>query len=84
MNYSELIQLGFKRTDTHDNVHFKMYGFESFFLSKKLTKRHELFWDVLENNQINLIRYESDGYTIKDEMIILDIQTATDLIRMFG
>jgi hypothetical protein len=84
MNYSELIQLGFKRTDVSDNVHFKRYGFEAFFLTYDISKRHQMYWDVLEKDHVTLQRCKPDGYTIQDTLIIEDIKTVGELIRMFG
>ena len=84
MNYSELIELGFKRTDVSDNVHFNEFGFQCFFLTYDISRKHQLYWDVTEKDEVLLYRYESDGQAIKDTLVIKDIQVVADLIRMFG
>jgi hypothetical protein len=84
MNYSELIQLGFKRTDAFDEVHLRRYGFPAFFLTYDISKRHQLYWTVLKKGQVTLYKCKADGCTIQDTLIIEDIKTVGELIRMFG
>jgi hypothetical protein len=84
MNYSELIELGFKRTDAFDEVHLRRYGFPAFFLTYDISKRHQLYWTVLERDQVTLYKCKSDGCSVQDIWLIKDIQVVADLIRMFG
>jgi len=84
MNYKDLIKLGFKRFDTHDSVHVDEYGWHNFFVTKKLSKRHELIWDPTERDRVTLNKYKTDGHSIEKQWIIKDLSVVGELVRMFN
>ena len=53
LQYSDYIELGFKRYDTNDSVHFNATGNDSFALIYKLNK-HLLIEVSIETNTITL------------------------------
>ena len=84
MKYNDLIELGFKREDYSDNVHFREFGFQAFHVSRKLGRRHEMFWDIIDRDSVVLYRYEKDGCTIAKRWEIEDLDTVRQLVEMFG
>lgn len=59
INYQDLIDLGFKRTDLDCEVHFKKYGYHGFVLHKRIYKRLEVSWESVSHT-LELRRIDSN------------------------
>lgn len=84
MRYQQLIDLGFKRQEAEDNVFFNQYGFDYFWLTRKLGRRHELNWCPIESDTVELNKYEKNGYSIEKQWLITDFQTVKKIVELFG
>ena len=65
IKYDEVEKLGFKRTEEHDPVFFKQYGYEYFFMEKKLLKCKKgvhicSIWNP-ETQDIDLMKCNREG-----------------------
>jgi len=83
MMYEKLIQLGFKRLDIKDSVHFRQYGWETFELSKKLGTKHELVFEPTTPDEVQLNKYDKEK-TIIAKWVIKDFDTVKKLVELFG
>jgi hypothetical protein len=82
MNYSQLIQLGFRRREFMDEVHFNIYGYNAFDLYKKLGRKHALVWEPTQRDEVEL-QLLGDIYILK-RWSIKDLDTVAMLVNMFG
>jgi hypothetical protein len=83
MNYSQLIQLGFKRIDqSKDNVFFNRYGYKAFLLSKNLSKNFQLQWLPNNPNEVTLFKIKYNFF-IDKSWSIKDLDTVAMLCNMF-
>jgi hypothetical protein len=60
MKYIDYIELGFKRYDTNDSVHFNATGNQSFVLTYEVSK--ELSIDVVMEQDVPILHYK--GYRL--------------------
>lgn len=83
MNYQTLIDLGFKRIDCKDNVHFKIYGWDYFILTRKLTKNRELSFSPSEPDRVRLLKLDKQS-NILLSLDIYDEGLLRNIIAIFG
>lgn len=81
INYQNLIDLGFKRTDLNCDVHFNQYGYHGFVLDKKIYKKIEVSWES-ENRTLELRRMGSNG-DILSRKPINDLRELKEWIAFF-
>ena len=81
IDYSDIIDLGFKEEKTSDSVYKNKYGFDYVIISKKLGKRIRAYW-TKEDRLCELIRADKEG-NIKGRLPIHDLDHLTELINFF-
>jgi hypothetical protein len=81
INYQDVIDLGFKRSDESDNIFFKQNGFDWFLVTRNLTKRIYLDWDC-ETHLVQMIRVDKEQ-TIKGRIYIKNLEEVERVIRFF-
>jgi len=47
ITYKQLLDLGFEREESDDNVHFEKYGYKAFYMVFKI-KNYALQWDCID------------------------------------
>lgn len=82
MEYNELIDLGFKREDSNDEIWKKQHGYDFFFLTKKLGRGVELFWEP-DSKEVEAYKTNSEG-SIVGERFKLTRQEVIMFIDLFG
>ena len=82
INYQDLIDLGFKRTDYNDNVVFKETGYHPFILSKKLSKGISLEYKQDSGNVI--MQRLDEEQRVKGHIRCDDISEVKMYITFFG
>ena len=65
IKYKDIIDLGFKRTDTSDKVWFDTYGYEYFYLEKTLLKCKKgidivAIWEP-EDEDVRILKTDRNG-----------------------
>ena len=82
IRYKDVIDLGFKRQDTHDSVFFDDNGYVWFLVTKKLSKRRYLDWDC-ETHAVTLYKEDKDHNTdaVKTMYTIEEVRVA---MLLFG
>jgi hypothetical protein len=83
MIYEKLVQLGFQRFDLKDSVHFRLYGWDAFFLSRKIGTRHELVFEPTTPEEVQLNKYDKERVIIA-KWVIRDFDTVKKLVELFG
>ena len=85
--YSEVIELGFIRTDDHDEVFFNEYGYDYFIVHKEITYNLGLDWNP-KNQKVTLYFSDDDGFVkgkikIKSKKKLKKFIKATELVSDF-
>lgn len=79
IDYQDVIDLGFKRTDCEDNVFFKQNGY-CWFLVQIISKHFVFDWDS-ETHFVNLVRYSKniEKDISASRMATIEIQSMEEL-----
>lgn len=76
IDYQDLIDLGFKRTDHSDSVYYRRHGVDWFIVEMKLSKRWCIDWDQ-ETRQCTLYRHKKGSVQVS-----MDIKSLEELKRI--
>lgn len=82
MNYKDLINLGFKRTEAKDEVWFNQYGYGYFFLELNLNKNISMVWQPDEPNEVIVNRCDKEGF-IQSSIVLHDLHQVKALVNLF-
>jgi len=82
INYSDVIELGFKRQDMDDQVFFNQNGYSWFLVTKKLTKGIVAEWDC-EKKTVELVKYNKKS-DVLGRLQITSLKDLIDLIDFFN
>lgn len=80
MKYIDLINIGFRRHNSNDNVHFEETGNSYFYLSKKLVNGVEACWYPEKQGAPVGISFPEDT---SNEFFIYDLDTLKKLLVTF-
>jgi hypothetical protein len=80
INYSKVIDLGFKRKDLDDNVFFNQYGFGWFIVTLKLKKGIKAEWDC-NTRTVEIVNYE--GHDVIGRMPVENLEHLKEIIEFF-
>lgn len=81
IRYDEVMALGFKRTDEHDDQYIAQYGFDYFIVELFLTKHVYIDWEPT-TGFAKMIRMNK-RYDIKAEYPIADLVELKRLVAFF-
>lgn len=83
INYSDIIDLGFKEEYSSCNVYFNQYGYEYVIITKKLTSKIYIDW-AKETGFCRMYRIDNKKEcNIQNEMLINDLQHLKEIINFF-
>lgn len=82
--YDEVMELGFKRTDQSDPIHFKKHGYDYFIVELEIGKDLYLDWDP-QTKKITLNRLNNwEDCEIQSTREIVSSQDLIHVIAFFG
>ena len=84
MKYIDLINLGFKREEFEDEVFFEHFGYKSFALTFKLSRRHYMEWNPDKPGKVNIYKLKTDLFYIEKSFVTKHIDDVKMLVNMFG
>lgn len=82
ITYKEVIDLGFKREDIHDEIYFNQHGHDWFVVTLKLHKNFYLNWDNDEGT-VELIRWKPKSGDILGRLPLFSIEEIKEMIEFF-
>lgn len=81
IKFKDVMALGFKRIDSHDQVFIDQYGFDYFIVSKKVMKHLMFDWDC-NTHFVTLLKIGKEGH-ILSKIEIADLDELTMYINFF-
>lgn len=82
INYQDVIDLGFKRGEMNDSVHQKQYGYDDFWVERKLGKRHTASWEN-KTRYARVTRHDKGGYIVYT-WLVRDLEELKALLALLG
>ncbi len=83
IKYSDAIALGFEDEKDEDKVFFNEHGYQFFYMTKELTKKIYLDWNV-ETRICEMVRTdEKRGGSVMKRMPINDLKHLTEVVDFF-
>jgi hypothetical protein len=77
-----MIDLGFKREDISNEVHYDQHGYRWFIVEMKLAKGIYLRWDP-DTREVELVRWEPKKGNILGRMPMFSIEEIKEMIEFY-